>query len=585
MAERSKQNYNDYYETINVIRICRYGYVYKGIDKETKELRAIKIMDKEKIRKNLSYQYEIKEIENQLKIYIEGFIQEFENMKICSKNNDNSVKCYEYFNNKDNFVIIMELCDENLLRILKKRIENDKKGFNSEEISEIMEELNNTFKIMKENNIIHRNLKLENILIKYHDKEHKKYTLKLSDYICSKRLISLSQNCIDIYMAPEILSGGEYNYKCDLWSIGIIIYRLIFGNMPYKGETENEILNNINNLGNKILKEAENKDLIDLIKKLLEKDPLKRINWDEYYNHCFFKNKYKKVINLIYYLEQDGKCHIFGEKFVENNKNKIELVINGKKNELVNDYELKKGENNIQLIIKHKINNLEGMFKYCNKLKNIEELKYLDTEDIKNFSEMFWGCSSLLDINGLENWNVSNGNIFADMFCYCKSLSNINELRNWNVSNGNNFSCMFYKCSSLLDINGLKNWNVSKGNNFSSMFSGCSSLLDINGLKNWNVSHVNNFTYIFNQCLSLKDINGLINWDVSNQNNLSYMFNECSSLSDLNGLINWNVSNVNNFSYMFNQCTSLSDFFIYVQSMHIIIRPKWINKLECFKCK
>ena len=120
-----------------------------------------------------------------------------------------------------------------------------------------MEELNNTFKIMKENNIIHRNLKLENILIKYHDKEHKKYTLKLSDYICSKRLISLSQNCIDIYMAPEILSGGEYNYKCDLWSIGIIIYRLIFGNMPYKGETENEILNNINNLGNKILKEAE----------------------------------------------------------------------------------------------------------------------------------------------------------------------------------------------------------------------------------------------------------------------------------------------------------------------------------------
>ena len=90
-----------------------------------------------------------------------------------------------------------------------------------------------------------------------------------------------------------------------------------------------------------------------MIKKLLEKDPLKRINWDEYYNHCFFKNKYKKVINLLYYLEQNGKWHIFGEKFVENNKNKIELVINGKKNELVNDYELKKGENNIQLIIKH----------------------------------------------------------------------------------------------------------------------------------------------------------------------------------------------------------------------------------------
>jgi len=56
-------------------------------------------------------------------------------MKICSKNNENSVKCYEYFNNKDNFIIIVELCDENLLQKLNKRIENDKKGFNSEEIS------------------------------------------------------------------------------------------------------------------------------------------------------------------------------------------------------------------------------------------------------------------------------------------------------------------------------------------------------------------------------------------------------------------------------------------------------------------
>jgi len=460
MNERSKQNYNDYYETINVIRICRYGYVYKGRDKETKELRAIKVLDKEKIRKNLSNQYEIKEIENLLKIYIEGFIQEFENMKICSKNNDNSVKCYESFNNKDNFVIIMELCDENLLRILNKRIKNKKNGFYSEEIYETMKQINNTFKIMKENNIIHRNLKLENILIKYDDKEHKKYKIKLSDYNSSKRL-SLSKNFkthagIDIYMAPEILSGEEYNYKSDLWSIGIIIYRLLFCKSPFLGGTENDLLNNINKLGIKILKESENQELNDLIKKLLEKDPLKRINWDEYFSHQFFKNKYKTGINLIYYLDKNEMCHIFGEKFVEKNKNKIDLIINGENNELVNDYELKKGVNNIQLIIKNKINDLEGMFKYCNTLKNIEELKNLDTKEINNFSEMFWGCNSLTNLNGLQNWNVSNGSNFSDMFCYCRSLSNINELMNWNVSKVKNFSCMFYKCSSLSNINGSK---------------------------------------------------------------------------------------------------------------------------------
>ena len=93
-------------------------------------------------------------------------------MKICSINNNNSVKCYEYFNNKDNFVIIMELCDENLLQLLNKRLKNENKGFNSEEIYEIMNQLNNTFKIMKEKNIIHRDLKLENILIKYNNNKN-----------------------------------------------------------------------------------------------------------------------------------------------------------------------------------------------------------------------------------------------------------------------------------------------------------------------------------------------------------------------------------------------------------------------------
>ena len=43
-------------------------------------------------------------------------------MKICSENNNNSVKCYEYFNNEDNFIIIMELCDMNLLQLLNKRL-------------------------------------------------------------------------------------------------------------------------------------------------------------------------------------------------------------------------------------------------------------------------------------------------------------------------------------------------------------------------------------------------------------------------------------------------------------------------------
>ena len=49
-------------------------------------------------------------------------MKELEIMKICSQNNKNSVKYYEYFHMKENFVIIMELCDENLSQIIKNEL-------------------------------------------------------------------------------------------------------------------------------------------------------------------------------------------------------------------------------------------------------------------------------------------------------------------------------------------------------------------------------------------------------------------------------------------------------------------------------
>ena len=63
-------------------------------------------------------------------------------MKICSNDNENSVKCYEYFMNNDKFIIIMELCDMNLLELLMEKKKVYKKYFNSEEIFEIMKQLN-----------------------------------------------------------------------------------------------------------------------------------------------------------------------------------------------------------------------------------------------------------------------------------------------------------------------------------------------------------------------------------------------------------------------------------------------------------
>jgi len=554
MTERSNKNYKDYYEIGEGIGSGGFGSIHKGKEKNKDELRAIKVMDLNKIRENILNEIdENDDIEEKLKSYINGFIEEFEIMKKCCINNNNSVKCYEYFYNDNNFVIIMELCDKNLSQLLLEKKKKDNRYFNSEEILEIMKQLNNTFRIMLENKIIHRDLKLENILIK---KENGKNIIKLTDYGCSKRMISLSNYGnthgvgTDFYMAPEILKGEDYNYKADLWSIGIIIYKLYFGKFPFPGEKQ-ALINYIEKYGNKLIKKTENEKLDDLIKRLLEKDASKRLKWDEYLNHSFFKNKiiiiYKKKSN-----EYEAN-NIFGEKFVNNNKDKIELIINGEKNELISRYELKEGENKIEIIIKNKITNLEYMFYECISLNNIEELKFLDTKEINNFSNMFGWCESLSDIKGLENWNVSKGNNFSGMFYECYTLSDIKGLENWNVSNGNNFSDMFSGCESLSNIKGLGNWNVSNGNNFSGMFNRCKSLSDIKGLKNWNVSNGNDFSYMFSGCKSLSDIKVLENWNISNGNNFSYMFYDCKSLSYIERLKkNWNVSNENNFSHIFN---------------------------------
>ena len=123
--------------------------------KKTHEFRAIKVIEYEKIIENLLYEYDSKQVKEQLQKWSEIFMKEYNIMDICSKNNINSVKCYEYFNNDKNFVIIMELCEKDLSKALKEKIIKTGKGFDFEEIREIFNQLNNTFKVMKENNIIH----------------------------------------------------------------------------------------------------------------------------------------------------------------------------------------------------------------------------------------------------------------------------------------------------------------------------------------------------------------------------------------------------------------------------------------------
>ena len=144
---------------------------------------------------------------------------------------------------------------------------------------------------MVNNLIVHRDLKLESIFIKYKNTEKNEYIIKLGNYDVSIRLTSLNEK-IDImvgtpfYMAPEIKTEASYDGKCDLWSLGVLIYFLLFKEFPIKQIPEASVFEKYDQ---KSLKASGNELLDDLIKKLLEKDPRKRINWEQYFEHPFFK--------------------------------------------------------------------------------------------------------------------------------------------------------------------------------------------------------------------------------------------------------------------------------------------------------
>ena len=72
--------------------------------------------------------------------------------------------------------------------------------------------------------------------------------------------------------APEILeSGNDYSFASDLWSIGVLLYKLAFGKYPFEGQGIIQIYNNIINNDKEKFKKSGNKDFDDLISKLLNK--------------------------------------------------------------------------------------------------------------------------------------------------------------------------------------------------------------------------------------------------------------------------------------------------------------------------
>ena len=199
-------------------------------------------------------------------------------MKIMQKDNKYSVKFIDSIEKSCYYYIIMEYCDITLSKKIK-----EENGLKINIIQIILRQLNKTLKKLIERNIVHKDIKPDNILIKYKDGNKNKFDIKLIDYGLSKEL---SKKIYDSeiagdknYIAPESKINKKLNKKSDLWSIGIMTYQMYFNQFPF----ENNKLN---------IKKSGIFEFDDLISKLLEIDYHKRIEWKDYYEHNFFYEMY-----------------------------------------------------------------------------------------------------------------------------------------------------------------------------------------------------------------------------------------------------------------------------------------------------
>jgi serine/threonine protein kinase len=150
-----------------------------------------------------------------------------------------------------------------------------------------------------------------------------KYTIKLIDFDYIKQIEDSSQMMKSFYGSPlnlapeiwEIQYGNNckgYKESADIWSLGIVIYNLVYNKFPFTGNNFKKIYNNILN-GKYLIYDQENisLELIDLINGILKVDPEKRYNWEQIINHPFYNLDYNK----------QSKFDFKGKKIIELNAN------------------------------------------------------------------------------------------------------------------------------------------------------------------------------------------------------------------------------------------------------------------------
>ena len=390
------------YKILNNLGHGSYGDVFLAMNIYTKEKFAIK-----KIYKT-----------NEDLLSDGILIDEIEILKNLS--HPDIVKIIEFYGTQEAYYIVNEYCSGG--ELYDKAI-----GYLSEtQVSVIFKQILSGLSYLHSNNIVHRDLKLENILIS--DKEfiestgEEYYDIKIIDFgnarIFDKNITNKSIVGSSYYIAPEVFLRKS-NKECDLWSAGVILYMLIVGSPPFDGSSDKNIIKTIKT-GIFDTKNSRwihaSSEVKDLISKLLVYEPNKRLSANEALQHPWFR---KTNSNILYY-------NIPKNEILKCIENILSYNVKSKFEELVLAYIIhnmtKKKECKTAIKL-FKLVNTKGDGKLKkNELKKTL-LNFVSEEYLKNFDKIFY----LLDG---ENHGYIEYDVFLRAALDKKTILTENNLKN-----------------------------------------------------------------------------------------------------------------------------------------------------------
>ena len=263
-----------YYKKIKELGSGSYGSVYKAKNLIMDNIVAIKAI--EKVQDNMVDDLEIK---NEIDI-------------LKSLSHPNIVKIYEFFDTALYYYLVTEYCKKGELFSY---ITNE---YNEKQLSVLFYQVFSGLCYLHEKKILHRDLKLENLMISEIEKDvvtgEEYFWIKIIDFgtakIFEKNKTEKAVIGSTYYIAPEVLRK-KYNEKCDTWSVGVILYMTLVGVAPFDGKADEEIIRRIkigkyNKNDSRYVKHSE--EVKDLVNKLLEKNIDKRLSAKEALNHPWF---------------------------------------------------------------------------------------------------------------------------------------------------------------------------------------------------------------------------------------------------------------------------------------------------------